>query len=76
MTDPADKEDVKVLVAKIDTLGRSVEGMRAQNSAEHGSLFTKLLHITELMHWLRDSWKRFMYLPPPPPDKPPKDNTQ
>lgn len=77
MSDPADKDDVKVLVEKLGKLGESIEGMRAQNSAEHGSLFTKMLHVTELMHWLRARWQRFMDLPPPP-IKPPnnKDDTQ
>lgn len=68
MSEPADKDDVKVLVAKLEQL-------REQNSAEHGSLFTKMTHLGNLMSWLKDAWKRFSILPPPPAD-PPKDDTQ
>jgi hypothetical protein len=81
MSEPADKEDVKVLVDRLDKLGESFKGLREQNSAEHGSLFTKLTFITSLTGWLKDSWIRFTILPPPPVVKPtfnnpPKDGTQ
>lgn len=75
MNEPADKEDVKTLVTKLDQLGTSVENMRAQNSAEHGSLFTKMLNITNVVNWLKTAWLKFQILPPPPPE-PPKDDTQ
>ena len=76
MKEPADKEDVKALVEKLDQLGESVKGMRSQNSIEHGSLFTKLTHLGNLMGWLKDAWRRFSILPPPPMEIPPKDDTQ
>jgi hypothetical protein len=63
MTEHATREDLEkakdAIVDRINAMDRSVEGMRAQNSAEHGSIFTKLLHISELMHWLRGQWERF-----------------
>lgn len=52
-------EETKLILARLDSLEKSVEGMRSQNSAEHGSLFTKLLHLTEVMHWIRAKWIRF-----------------
>jgi hypothetical protein len=81
MNEPASKEDMKVLVEKLDQLGDSVKGMRDQNSAEHGSLFLKMTHLGNLMGWLKDAWRRFSILPPPPEERPkpgatPKDDTQ
>jgi hypothetical protein len=61
VTEPT--EEAKTILARLDGLEKSVEGMRAQNSAEHGSLFTKLLHLTEVMHWLRDKWNKFTRAP-------------
>lgn len=82
MSEPATKEDIEALrldvaslESRVEAARISVDNMRAQNSAEHGSLFTKLLHITDLMHWLRDKWDRFMG-PPAPGAKLPKDDTQ
>jgi hypothetical protein len=74
VTDPADKEDVKLLMTKL-------EHLREQNSIEHGSLFTKMTHLGNLMGWLKAAWHRFSILPPPPADIPktpekPKDDTQ
>lgn len=68
MNEPADKDDVKMLADKLD-------GLRVQNSIEHGSLFSKMTHLGSLMGWLKDAWRRFSILPPPPPD-PPEDDTQ
>jgi hypothetical protein len=81
MNEPASKEDVKALVEKLDQLGDSFKGLRDQNSAEHGSLFTKMTHLTNLMTWLKEGWRRFSILPDPPEDRtkpgtPPKDDTQ
>lgn len=78
MNDPVTKDDVNVLVKKLDELGNSVKGMREQNSQEHGSLFTKITHLGNLMGWLKDAWRRFSILPAPPEErpKPPKDDTQ
>jgi hypothetical protein len=64
--EPATKEDIAKLEA-------SIEGMRAQNSAEHGSLFTKLLRITELMTWLKAKWERFIGPDEPGPPPPKRD---
>jgi hypothetical protein len=80
MNEPASKEDLEKVLQRLDDVEKSVEGMRSQNSAEHGSLFTKMTHITELMHWLRAKWERFMGPPAPtiptPPAPPRKDDTQ
>ena len=45
---------------------KAVEGNRTQNSLEHGSLFTKMTHLGNLMGWLKEAWRRFSILPPPP----------
>lgn len=75
MTEPADKEDVKVLVTKLDKLGDSIEGMRSQNSAEHGSLYGLMEACATGISWIKAAWRRFSILPAPPAD-PPKDDTQ
>lgn len=85
MNDPATKEDIEaakaVLVEQLGKLDKSLKGMREQNSLEHGSLFTKMTHVGNLMGWLRDAWHRFSILPTPPEERtkrgvPPKDDTQ
>lgn len=82
MNEPATREDLEkakqAIIDAIKVMDDSVEAMRGQNSAEHGSLFTKLLHVTELMHWLRAKWEKFMALPTPPDRRAgrPKDDTQ
>lgn len=43
----------------MDAFDVSIEGMRSQNSHEHGSIFSKLTHTTELMHWLKAQWMKF-----------------
>ena len=72
VSDPATREDLekasKAIIAKVDAMDRSVNNMRDQNSAEHGSLFSKLLHITELMIWLKAKWERFTRVPDGPPE--------
>ncbi len=72
VSDPATKEDLErvriELVTRINSMGRSLEGMRSQNSAEHGSLFSKLLNITEVLHWVRARWERFTRVPDGPPE--------
>jgi len=74
MTDPATKEDLekveKKVLERLDRMDDSVENMRGQNSAEHGSLFTKLTYITEMMVWIKQKWTNFMRHEPH--DKPPK----
>lgn len=76
MTGPVSREDLEQardqIIERLDAMDKSVEGMRSQNSAEHGSLFSKLLHLTEIAHWLKAAWIRFTILPPPPDDKPPR----
>lgn len=73
MSEPATKEDVEALRvemhARFERSDASVEGMRSQNSAEHGSIIMKLLHVTQLMHWLRAKWEHFSHngQPPEPP---------
>lgn len=53
------REDIAKIEQRVIAMKDSVENMRAQNSAEHGSLFSKLIHITDLMHWLKDKWIKF-----------------
>ncbi len=71
MNEPATKEDLErvrvELIDRMNTVDRSMEGLRSQNSAEHGSLFSKLLHITEALHWIRARWERFTRIPDGPP---------
>lgn len=76
MTEPATKEDLdKTAQTILDRLGKiddSVENMRGQNSAEHGSLFSKLTYISEMMVWIKTQWTRFTRAPDhPPQDRPP-----
>ena len=63
MSDPINREDLERvradLASRIEGIDRSVEGMRSQNSAEHGSLFGKLTLIAELVGWLKAQWQRF-----------------
>ena len=51
------------LVEKLDQLKREqregLEGFRQQQSAEHGTLFSKLTYITELMIWIKVRWEKF-----------------
>lgn len=76
MTDPATREDVekakREILERLGTVDASVEAMRGQNSAEHGSLFSKLLHITEVVHWVKSKWERFTRVPDPNDKPPPK----
>lgn len=69
MTDPATKEDLekaaKLVIERLERLDDSVENMRGQNSAEHGSLFSKLTYITEMLIWIKTKWQRFMRHPDP-----------
>lgn len=85
MNEPATKEDLEkardAIIVRIEAMDGSVKGMREQNSQEHGSLFTKQSYVIYMINWLRDSWRRFGILSPPPaepsePPKPPKDDTQ
>lgn len=85
MNEPATKEDLEaakaVLIERLGKIDRALDGLRKQNSAEHGSLFIKQTHLTNLMHWIKDAWSKFSILPPPPVIKPPhaippKDDTQ
>lgn len=65
--DPASKEDVEKLRQEMhERFGqteRSVEAMRGQNSAEHGSLFSKLSYITEMLVWVKTKWIQFTRTP-------------
>jgi len=76
MNDPATKQDVEILRKEMherfEISEASMEGMRGQNSAEHGSIITKLLHIGELMLWLKSQWSRMWRASDGPPDSPPK----
>jgi hypothetical protein len=49
----------KDLRDQLDELKQSVEGMRAQNSAEHDSIIARVMHMTEIVHWLKAQWERF-----------------
>lgn len=73
MMEPATKDDLEhvriELTIRINAMQESVENMRGQNSAEHGSLFSKLLHLTELLHWVRARWERFTRVPDGPPER-------
>jgi hypothetical protein len=61
------KEEVLVAIARLEKLtsesvivnNRSIEAMRSQNSAEHGSLFSKLEFIATSVHWLKKQWEKF-----------------
>lgn len=77
--EPATREDVenakRDIIKSIVKMDDSVENMRKQNSAEHGNQLAKLLHLTEILHWVRAKWERFTRVPdpndkPPPPSKP------
>lgn len=50
------------IAGKIETVAQSLEGLRAQNSAEHGSLFSKLTRITEMVAYLKSQWEKFTRL--------------
>jgi hypothetical protein len=66
-TEPATKGDVEKLRqemhARFELHDRQVEGMRTQNSHEHGSLFTKLIYITEMLVWIKTKWIAFTRTP-------------
>ena len=70
---PATKEDVATLRremhSRFEQTDRNVEGMRGQNSAEHGSLFSQNRYMTEIMVWLKSKWMSFSR------NEPPKDKT-
>lgn len=74
MNEPATKADVEQLRTEMhqrfEQTDRTVEGMRSQNSHEHGSIFSKLLSLTEIVHWIRAKFDRFTRMPDPN-DKPP-----
>lgn len=63
MNEPVTREDLEKakaeIIERIRIMDASVESMRSQNSAEHGSLFTKLSYITELTVWLKSQWSKF-----------------
>lgn len=63
MSEPATKEDVEQLrqemKAEFRATNASVEGMRSQNSAEHGSFYSALQSLREGINWLRTKWERF-----------------
>ena len=63
MNEPATKEDVenlrKEMHSRFEQTDRSMEGMRGQNSAEHGTLFSQHRYMTELMVWIKTKWERF-----------------
>lgn len=65
--EPATKEDVEKLRQEMhhrfEQSDRSMEGMRGQNSAEHGSLFSKLTYITEMLVWVKTKWVQFTRMP-------------
>lgn len=76
MSEPASRDDLEAakeaIIKRINSMDDSVNNMRDQNSAEHGSLFSKQSNLTNLMNWLKDAWIRFTIMSPPPEDKPPK----
>jgi hypothetical protein len=63
MTEPATREDLEAvrdaIIKRIDAMDQSVEGMRSQNSAEHGSLYFILQTIRDTMNWIRAKWEKF-----------------
>lgn len=63
----ASKEDLEKLRQEMhtrhDQTERSVEAMRGQNSAEHGSLFSKLTYVTEMLVWVKTKWVQFTRTP-------------
>lgn len=63
MSEPATREDLErmrdALTERIQIMDNSVNAMRSQNSAEHGSLFTKLSFISEIVVWIKAQWIRF-----------------
>jgi hypothetical protein len=65
--EPATKGDLEKLRQEMhersSAIERSVEGMRGQNSAEHGSLFSKLTYITEMLVWVKTRWEKFTRSP-------------
>jgi hypothetical protein len=68
------KEDLeriaRVVFERLERLDDSVEAMRAQNSAEHDSIFSKVGYVTELLIWIKTQWARFSRpSDPPPPEK-------
>ena len=63
----AAKEEILVAVARLEKLmgesvivtNRSIEGMRSQNSSEHGSLFAKLEYLSIAVTWIKSRWEKF-----------------
>lgn len=78
MSDHATKEDIARIDKRLDEVNKSVEGMRAQNSAEHGAIASVVRSALDGVSWLKAAWRRFTILPAPPPDPKlrSKDDTQ
>lgn len=65
------KEELLAAILRLEKLmgetviitSRSIEGMRSQNSAEHGSLFSKLEYISAALAWIKAKWERFTRTP-------------
>ena len=77
MSDPATKDDLEqvkrellVRIDRLDTKQESQsEGLRQQNSAEHGAMQSVLLSVREMLVWIKNQWVRFSRndSPPVPP---------
>lgn len=63
MSDQVTRDDLEKaktdIIERIRVMDASVEAMRSQNSAEHGSLSTKLDYITLAVRWLKSQWEKF-----------------
>lgn len=82
MNEPASREDLEkardAIIERIGKMDKNVDGMRIQNSTEHGSLYSLLHSCLAGISWIKAAWRRFSILPsdPPIPKRPDKDDIE
>lgn len=60
------------IIDRLDRQATDLHNFRQQTQGEHGDIVMRQRYHTIILKWLRDAWRSFQILPPPPSDLPPQ----